>query len=249
MGKSKPGAANGIDTKKISPESFPPLTPRDLEEIYNLFLGLVSRFAKYISSKERVENETFGFKDYTGTGQLLGQGSIYFNSTVTLYQFIYALAMTRHPLIKKMIEPKFNQVEFDPKVLADNKIMAGMKIIDLGSGPQPVFARCCRAMGADVWTVDDKPDSSRLDFRSNRDFLSKEQRDLEDQRHIELDLKSEHAADLIIQKSGGDFNLVTEANLGGHGLYLKEERRKIAWPLVKKGGICKIEDGPGELKE
>ena len=106
-----------------------------------------------------------------------------------------------------------------------------MKILDLGSSRYPYFARCCRTMGADVWTVDM---DSIPEFYHRKSPIPEEAKKLEIEKHIQLNLNDPRAADIIMKKTGGNFNLVTESNLGADGF---SKGRDIAWPLIKKGGI------------
>lgn len=148
-----------VEKLSSSPEvEFPPLTEKDLEEIRILNEKLQKVF-EWKGAR--------GFTKYTGIGVDVGSDDIYlyYNSKVTARQLLSAIALTRNPILEQMIKPRFNYKEFDARILVENKIMAGMKILDLGCGPKPVFARCCRAMGADVWTVDQIPVSD-LEFES-----------------------------------------------------------------------------------
>jgi len=206
---------------------FPPLTEKDLKEIVRLFGKLFNKFDKKLIR---------GLGVYTGINENIGEGGEIYNSVSTLRQLFFVLAMSRHPLVRQMLEDEFDESKFNAKIFIENKILAGMRILDLGSGPFPVLARCCRVMGADVWTVDKKPKFRHLDFKHNREFLPKEQCDLEDQRHIELDLNDSNAASIIQGKTTGNFDLVTEANLlSNWGLSVTSEY--IAMFLLKKGGV------------
>lgn len=218
-----------IEGKPASAE-FPPLTKEDLEEIYDLFLSLFRKFG-------RMAETTSFFKEHTGTSEPLGGGSKetwFFNSKVTLWQFLYALAMTRHPLVKEISANEFDVTKFNEEILARNKVMAGMKILDLGSGPQPTFSRYCRAFGADVWTVDRSPKYRDVNQVYNQEFLPKEDSDLEDSRHITIDLNDKNAVDVIREKSGGEFNLTTESQLVAAGFF---DGGKVGLELLKKGGV------------
>lgn len=196
------------------PKEFPLLTQEDFKEIYKLFLKLFGKLGNKFPKES-------GFRNYTGSNESAGNGlGNFYNTSQTFYQLLFALAMTRHPLVKAITVDDFDVSKFDDKSMVENRIMAGMKILDLGSGPKPVFAQSCRAMGADVWTVD-------LDPRNSANVL-------ELQKHIQLDLTDDRAIEVIKQKSGGEFHLVTEANLTSEGFY---EGKRIAWPLLKTGGV------------
>jgi len=209
----------------VAPErkEFPPLTQRDLEEIHRSFLLLL-----------RVQKKLSEFRKYTGLEEAPGEGGPLYNSRTTLYQFIYVLAMTQHPLVKEIVgRSKDNKLEdqLDAAQLVKAKIMQGMKILDLGCGIKPVFARCCRALGAQVWTVDAKP---AVHFEFNRELFTREQREIELLNHININLVAAEAATIIQQKTGGNFNLAIEANLIADGF---DEADLISMPLLKKGGV------------
>jgi hypothetical protein len=209
---------------KINRKSeFPPVTKEDLQEIQELSYRLLGKFG--IS-----ESKLPGFDVYSGIGEHVGFGGSIINSTVTYFQFIRALAFTRHKLIKKIIAPDFNKSDFSAKELVENKIMNGIKILDLGSSTEPVFARYCRALGADVWTADWDPEP----FFSEPGSLTEEQKQIESKHHILVDLYAENAVDYIAQQSGGNFNLVTESQLMASGF---TSGYSIAMPLLKKGGV------------
>ncbi len=200
---------------------FPALTKADLEEIHELERALFRELGDRYGQID-------GFEKYSGLNERIGFGTTIINSSMTWHQFVFALAFTRHSLVKKIAEG--NSSEINAETLVKNKIMAGIKILDLGSSIWPVFARCCRAMGADVWTVD--KDQRPFDFEPG--YLSEEQKLIESQKHIVLDLEDKDAVDIIKQKSGGNFNLVTESQLEADEFM---EGEKIALPLLKKGGV------------
>jgi len=221
---------------------FPPLKKEDLEEIRNLFLSLYVKF---------FDKEVLGFEEYTGIDKAVGAGGICYNSMVTLWQLEYAIALTRHPIIKNMVkeiyENKFDMSKFDAKALVENKIMTGIKILDLGCGSRPVFARCCSAMGADVWTVDKDPIQY---LPSQEKSFTLKQKDLEIGKHIQLNLNNSEAVKIITERSLGDFNLVTQANLIADG-FDSSKIKAIALSLLKKGGVYQdsVYDPKGILKE
>ena len=216
-----------------STPEFPPLTKEDLEEIETLYQALREKFPSRIP----------GMEFYTGTYESIGEGNIIYNSHMTLGQFCYALAMTRHPLIKEVSSSEHDLVQFRAKGLEENQVMKGIKILDLGCGPWPVFARCCRALGADVWTVDKIPPT---DLYSKEELFTKKQKDHEIERHIQVDLSGGLAPRLIKERSAGDFHLVTAVQLKGGSFF---EGRNVGWVLLKKGGVYYEVGSDPELKE
>jgi hypothetical protein len=208
-----------ISKKEAYVAGFPVLTPEALKEIEKLSAGLNEVLAFRIPE----------FQAYTGNGQDVGQGSIY-NSPVTAAQLEYALAMTNAPLLAGMIRSPLGRKGFEIKRLIDEQIMSGMKLLDLGSGPVPVFARCCRYMGADVWTVDKEAVTSHYE----EIFFPKEQQQIEHDRHIQVNLAEPFAVRVIQERTHGGFNLVTEANLDADGF---RKTGEMAMELLTSGGV------------
>src|SRR3989338_4233675 len=122
-----------LEQLPTTPE-FPALTSEDLEEIKVLFERLHKKFDRRYNLLKAP-----GFKAYTGLNIAVGEGNDHYNSQETFHQLLYTLAVTRHPLVKKLVEPEFDASTFDAKTLVESRIMSGMKILDLGSGPKPVF--------------------------------------------------------------------------------------------------------------
>src|SRR6185369_520560 len=146
------------------------ITEKDLQEITLICAGLARRFPEKLP----------GFESYTGTGETVGTEDDFNNSRITLLELEYALAATRHLLVWKMSE---GSVPFNADSLVQAEVMRGLKILDLGSGYKPVFARTCRHMGADAWTAD-KISADRFDIRDAN--FSARQRRLEIDRHVQL---------------------------------------------------------------
>lgn len=144
------------------------------------------------------------YKEFVGAGEID-------NTPYTTKQITFAIALSNHPLVheiikRKDIEPK----NFDGEMLVNNKILKGLKILDLGCGIRPVFARVARYLGADVYTVNVES-SADFDFKSEN-FLE-EYRGLEIDHHLQIDLNEEDAAKKILDLTNGGFDLVTEAQL------------------------------------
>ncbi len=222
------------DVKPNTPE-FPELDERSLKEVLSLCDEITNLLGRYI----------VGFGAYTGSkfDQCIGQHTIY-NGVITAQQLEFAMAMTRSPVLVEMISNKIKG-EALADALVQNKIMNGMKVLDLGSGPTPTFARCCRAMGADAWTVDVLPITKDEDEM----LFSRERAAEELAHHLVLNLEPDReetdpprppAIQVIQGVSGGDFNLVTECNLetagspSGATFY---GGYKIGMELLRKGGV------------
>ena len=111
-----------------------------------------------------------------------------------------------------------------------------MKVIDLGSGILPAFARCAREFGAQVYTVD-VIGADRL----VQDYLPTEgpARKMERDSHICTDLNARGSINLILEESDGEFDVVTSAKLhawsdyNGKIVHAPKDVWKIAKPLLK----------------
>lgn len=175
-----------------------------------------------------------GTQDYTGHGKTLGVDSVH-NSRLCGHQFLFALALSQHPLVWKEVQ---TEDHLDFKKLMDGKVLDGMKIIDLGCGYMPGFARCTRYLGADTYTVDIIPSDK---FESYDLLFPDEYRKMEADNHIILDLNTDGALEEIIKITGGDFDLVTQAHLNADTQYNGRFMacylgRIIAKGLLKQGG-------------
>ena len=157
-------------------------------------------------------------------------GETYLNTSLSLSQFCMALIMSRHPLIESLNASSkgFNFEKYFLE-LEKQQILSGLKLLDIGCGSQPVFARMSRALGASVFTVD-RIGADKLyviDSKKN----SKEQV-VEQESHIQVDMHSENATKVIKERSGGDFNLVSACLFDGLSVSNKE-----AGELLQVGGI------------
>jgi hypothetical protein len=181
------------------------------------------------------------FRNYTGVG-VLGKSTMY-NSPMSGKQLELALVLSNHELIQKLMED--NNVDFDSfqaEPLIQARILQGMKILDLGCGYEPAFARCARALGSETYTVDVIPAEDFRFYDFNNHFTQVE-RDAEVNHHIQTDLNDPKALEKIINASGGNFDLVTSAHLHTGGFYKDREYfprvslRGIVKSLLKDGGV------------
>jgi len=204
---------------------------RDTEQLMKAYRVLEPKLCEY----GRIP--AFG-EEYTGVGKL-GQSTI-FNSPMTTDQIIFAMLLGGHPLVLELLEKEFGWKDFDPAPLREARVLAGMKILDLGCGIKPLFARVARKLGADVYTVDVIPADCFPDY-----FLSHSKKDKQDEiaKHIQLDLNGDGAVEEIKKRSGGGFDLVTESqlHLGASwdkfgGRVTCNYGKPIAMQLLKTGG-------------
>jgi len=188
----------------------------------------------------------------------LGRSSVD-NTQNQISEVMFALSLSNHPLIESLVsDPSFEDLAMkarfarymeDPeeikRILAEladlahsliiNNVLRGMRILDLGCGYEPAFAYCAREFGADeVYTVDIIP--------SEKLWLSDEQtRD----GHIQLDLREPNAYDTLIDRIGGELDLVASATIFEQAVFADFAGRAappgyltdLALALVKDGGI------------
>lgn len=176
---------------------------------------------------------------YTGMENPIGSSTC-FNSPMCSEQLIFAMVLGNHPLVRELLEKEVDKDSFDPEPLREAQILGGMRILDLGCGNEPTFARAARCFGADAYTVDIIP-ATRFHF--DKGLFPKESQELESSRHLQLDLREPGAAEKIAAFSGGNFCLVSEGHLdtgwnwehfGRTEFYHGEE---LAMKLLGKGGF------------
>ena len=160
--------------------------------------------------------------EYTGLGDPIGLSSVD-NTPNQANELAFALSLSQHPMIDRLIsDPKiknlvdevyFNtnpqeiQSELDALAnsLAQNRVLSGMRILDLGCGQRPAFAYCARKLGADkVYTVDIIP--------SDELWIGNKQKEARE-NHIQLDLRRTDAYDVLKERTGGNFDLVASASI------------------------------------
>ena len=99
---------------------------------------------------------------YTRIENPLGASTVT-NTPSASRQLMFTLAMCDHPavddLLAKIERGDITEENFNPDSLAKAEVERGMKILDLGCGPAPTFARTARRLGANVYTVDVIPAS------------------------------------------------------------------------------------------
>lgn len=180
----------------------------------------------------------------TGT---LGSGSLS-NSPFASGQLLMALLIPKpgrcrpHREVMRILEnDSIPPGEADIEALRREQALSGLKILDLGCGEIPAFARAARKLGAEAYTVDLIPASG---FRSSPEYLSATELELEGKMHIQCDLNSQDVLRLIGERSLGFFDFVTEALLdipmevaGKIGEFSSSLGRKLSGALLKRGGF------------
>jgi len=163
---------------------------------------------------------------YTGLQEEYLGGSHGFNTSEAAQQLVFALFVSAHPLVLKLLDSDVTPETFNPEPLREAHVLKHMKILDLGCGGKPTFARTARRLGADVYTVDVCPSNDLLFCPA---LFSQSDRELETARHVQLDLNAPDSAERIVAVSGDGFDLVTSAWL------------KVGWDW---DGLCKVAVDP-----
>lgn len=199
------------------------LTPKELLEAEKVLLQKIGYYDRRIFK--------FG-PEYTGFCGSIGDGT-YTNTGLSSNQLIFAMLLSGHPLVMKLLEEDVTLKTFDPEPLRRAQILQGMKILDLGCGDKPAFVRVARRLGADAYTVDVTPANALESYG-----MSNDDKELELSRHIQLDLREACAAERIASLTGVDLDLVTEALLkSGLGSYRFSGGKALAMKLLKNGGF------------
>jgi hypothetical protein len=172
-------------------------------------------------------------RGYTGIGETLG-GDTFYNTTLAARQFIWLLATVDDPLVNQLADrdcyrqssshERVENVQAIVDQLSRQKVLQGLRVLDIGCGMIPSFARCSRAFGAEVWTVD---------CLFSADSFEPSPSALERSFHIKGDIQEEGTIIQLLESSGGSFDIVTHA-------HLERDRSKPdfdAFRLLRVGGL------------
>lgn len=176
--------------------------------------------------KERIYDgrSIISFRDYTGLGESLGKGGYDYNSRFTARQMVFTLTLSEHPLLNELVDSDTTWETFDAGPLVEAKVLDGFKILDLGPGSEPTYARCSRHLGAIVYTLDVFPVPS-----ADKDY------------HLKLDLRDEERAlGRILKETNGEFDLVTCAFLEEGAIRVQPPENyteTIVLPVLREGGV------------
>ncbi len=126
----------------------------------------------------------------------VGEGHFTNTESIKL-QISSALAMSTHPLIQEIMEDNSISAEKIPvDEMMEKRVLAGIKILDMGCSPEPVFARVAHALGADVYTLD----LHELPRERDEELLH---------NHTAFDMNDKRVVDILKESTGGNFDLVT----------------------------------------
>ena len=150
-------------------------------------------------------------------------------------QLIFSIAMRgHHSAVREVLESRNKKLPEDFFVnLMKDKILSGMRILDLGCGDELLFARCARRFGAEVYTVDR---GLATEFTSEWDPRT---RGKEIAQHICLDLTGPDAFYNIMKATSGRFDLLTSSCIGGvdKQIYSQDSLKEYLSPLLNEGGF------------
>lgn len=188
------------------------------------------------------------------------------NSPLTVEQLAFTLALSSHSTVEQLLahieSRKINSDNFVPNRLKEDRVLQGIKILDLGCGEEPAFSRCAREFGAEVFTVDviassdfeiyqptqqdidsssqwnpSAPDALRQ-LRNDYELI----REIENKQHIQIDLREPDAVRKILEITGGNFDLVTTAHIDSGSVHQGQKVMpptnldRLIQPLLKTGG-------------
>ena len=208
---------------------------KEKEELINKIVMPPSRFDFY----------------YPGVSSM-GTGTEH-NSPLIIDQLMFALVLTQRPIVLEILDnDSIDWQTYKVDHLVEAKVLSGYKILDMGCGYLPTFARAARYLGANVYTVD----VETTDSFKNRKRMKPDQLKLEDENHIVLDLNSENALEILLKRTNGEFDLVTSAHLETWGRYgpnndvsPPNNAKNIAMALLKQEGIYYKSDGKNSVPE
>lgn len=150
----------------------------------------------------------------------------FYNSPTSVYQLAFALSVSKHPVITKILEDETTEPLEAIKKFREEQVLSGLKIIDIGCG-SPYFAVVAQKLGAEVYTTDvqDIPQQYEENIK----------------KHIQLDLNRVDAEAVLKKETGGKFDIVSENIIGGvpDTRVMPPEQKKIisiGRVLLKKGG-------------
>ncbi|HEY1645695.1 MAG TPA: hypothetical protein VGF75_04970 [Candidatus Saccharimonadales bacterium] len=172
-----------MSLRKVSvPPRFDVLADR-VEKVYGMMQG---------------GNGLEGFDGYVSPG--LGDGLLY-NHPQGILQLVIALSVAPDKRIDDAldVEPRLMSHQL-VRVLRDNQVFEGFRLIDLGCGLKPGLALASKALGAEVHTVDSLP-------------LSEQYSSLVDS-HTTLDLCDPNGPDRLVEVTGGNLDFVTSNIIG-----------------------------------
>ncbi|MEK7106844.1 MAG: hypothetical protein AAB899_01485 [Patescibacteria group bacterium] len=191
MMNESPSLGHGIESTPAHLEYVS--EPQSFQNIKALLMGMVVMSDK---SNQITNLGLEGFDDILP--EPLGAGE-YENTFLTILQLAFVLSIS--PVAAQLTQTNLSERPKDViQKWRDQKVLRGLRIIDLGSGRIPSFAIVAHALGAQSYTVD----------AEGIDSIAKEKID----GHIVTDLSMKGAVAILKKATGGNFDLVTEHIIG-----------------------------------
>lgn len=161
----------------------------------------------------------------------IGQGS-YYNTNMSVGQLSTVLAVCGHPIIDDILRWKKDEPDSIDKII-DAQVLDWLKILDIGCGLKPIFARYSRALGATVFTLDKESSES---FKTNEE-CDQSKRDEEKEHHIELNIHNNSSPEVVYQRTRGNFDYITSAAIFEDWWMQTLSGMKIIQKNIKSGGL------------
>ncbi|OGG57369.1 hypothetical protein A2853_02530 [Candidatus Kaiserbacteria bacterium RIFCSPHIGHO2_01_FULL_55_17] len=210
-----------------SPEGLPAsLEIVDRPEAYWELLDRITEDKPRVGSVNLVSAPAVtGFEDVLG--ESLGTG-FWENTPRTVHQLAFAISISAQPTVGEFLKNKDASPRDLIKAFRDNKVLAGLKIMDLGCG-KPNFALAAHALGASMYTAD----INDLDLRDKRQL----------ERHIVLNLNQPDATQILFDGTGGNFDLITGSTVFGTPTTPKGVSRPKSKKIIDVGNTLLKEGG------
>ncbi len=203
------------------------------------------RFLKVRGELKGLGYHPFVTYEINGKKYRLG-GSTVENSLITSLQFYAALAASSGIEDEEELKKVISGDSHDLSELIERKLLADLKIIDLGCGHCPTFSFLSRKLGAEVYMVDMLPPEA-IGVTPLVQFTPADKEEMQ-KWYIQADLSLPKSIKLINERTGG-VNFVTEANLNTDRGWKSDKPplklEKVAKGLLNEDGV--YFDGEGMM--
>ncbi len=161
----------------------------------------------------------------------IGEGS-YYNTNMSVTQLWIVIAACGHPIIPDLLCWKKWDKDYIQKLI-DAQVLEWLRILDIWCGIRPIFARLSRALGATAYTLDKEPAES---FKIHKD-CDPEKHQEEKTHHVVVDLQHDTSAQVVHEKTNGNFDYITSAAIFQDGRITTQKWMKIVEKNIKKWGL------------
>jgi len=167
---------------------------------------------------------------YTGMDVAPSHSTSGIDSTALLLTLAVANSRTIDQILQ---DSSVNSSNFDVAALIEDKVLSGLKVLELMCSPKPIYSRCARVLGAEVYTADT---FSQEKFEYLGEKFPQNLREEEIAHHLVLQTTSLFENAVSIQDvTLGNFDLVirTHETLDGN----LHRCNMLAYLLLKNGGL------------